>query len=83
MKTRLSVLAVAAIIAFATSAAMAGYKIKITPHPDGGYVSSLVDAMYPAKNIDVGRFSTKKEARQAAKEKKKELESEENGETGQ
>ncbi len=84
MKTRLSVLAAAACIVLAGAPALADWKIKVTEHPDGGYVSSLTlkasdegvgrKNRFFADDIIIGTYATRQEARAAAELKRRELE---------
>ena len=70
---KLSGYAAAAVVLFAlaTTPALA-WKVKVTEHPDGGYVTSLIHSTDPTKDHTVGKYKTKKEARKAGKAAKKE-----------
>ncbi len=82
MKTRFSILAAAACIVLVGAPALADWKIKVTEHPDGGYVSSIVlptngdklGVKGQGEERMVGRYATRQEARAAAEAKGKEWE---------
>ncbi len=59
------------LFALATTPALA-WKVKVTKHPDGDYVASLIHDSEPARNETVGKYGSKSEARKAGKAAKKE-----------
>lgn len=62
----------AIVLLVAVSSPAWAWKVKITQHPDGDYVASLIHDTEPAQNRTVGKYSSKKEARKAGKAAKKE-----------
>ncbi len=72
MKMRFSVLVMAACIGLAGAPAMADVKIKITGHPEGGYVASFMDYTDDScmDRVILGPYATKQEARKAAEQRK-------------
>ncbi len=71
--TRASLFASAALLICVNAPAWA-WSVKVTEHPSGGYVASLIHGSEPAQNKTVGHYATKSEARKAGKAAKKEAE---------
>jgi hypothetical protein len=53
------------------SSQLLAWTVDVTPHPDGGYVTSLIHSTDPTKDHTVGHYKTKREAKKAGKKAKK------------
>jgi hypothetical protein len=70
MKMKIVMLMAVLCVALFSSQLLA-WEVKVTGHPSGGYVASLVHSSDPTKNETVGHYETKKEAKKAGKKAKK------------
>lgn len=66
-----SMMLIAVVCAIFYSSQLLAWSVKVTAHPDGGYVASLIHSTDPTKDHTVGHYKTKREAKQAGKKAKK------------
>ncbi len=64
---------------FVSTASAGDYRVVVNETPKGGYTASLVHRTEMGKNQTVGTYETRKEARKAGKEAKKEIENQGDG----